>query len=120
MVNKFLSFSVPLELPIITREYFNRWYSLKAYYVAMTLADAPIQAGCVLVYTAITYFMTDQPLEFYRFALFTLCCASVSFVAQSIGLVVGTVFSLKVSIVTHNYITQFTDNKYTLSLFIMN
>lgn len=87
---------VPLELPIITREYFNRWYSLKAYYVAMTLADAPIQAGCVLIYTAITYFMTDQPFEFYRFALFTLVCASVSFVAQSIGIVVGTVFSLKV------------------------
>ena len=64
--------------------------------MAMTLADAPIQAGCVLLYTGITYYMTDQPFEFYRFALFTLVCASVSFVAQSIGIVVGTLFSLKV------------------------
>lgn len=64
----------------------------------MTLADVPIQVGCVLIYTCITYFMTGQPLEVYRFFLFTLCCVCVCFVGQSIGLLVGTMFSLKVLI----------------------
>lgn len=35
--------SVPSELPIISKEYFNKWYSLKSYFLAVTLADVPIQ-----------------------------------------------------------------------------
>ncbi|KAJ6646154.1 ATP-binding cassette subfamily G member 4 [Pseudolycoriella hygida] len=91
----FLMFTVPLELPIVTREHFNRWYSLKAYYVAMTLADAPIQVGCILIYIIITYIMTSQPLEWFRFGLFFVICLMVALVAQSIGLVVGALFSVK-------------------------
>ncbi|XP_055710758.1 ATP-binding cassette sub-family G member 4-like [Phlebotomus papatasi] len=85
----------PLELPIIKREHFNRWYSLKAYYVAMTLADVPVQVVCVFLYTLITYLMTGQPLEIQRFALFTFTCLIVCFVAQSIGLLIGSLFSVK-------------------------
>lgn len=33
---------VPSELRMIRREYFNRWYSLKAYYAALTLSTLPI------------------------------------------------------------------------------
>ncbi|GAB0089085.1 ATP-binding cassette sub-family G member 1 [Sergentomyia squamirostris] len=85
----------PLELPIIKREHFNRWYSLKAYYVAMTLADVPVQVVCVFLYTLITYLMTSQPLEIYRFVLFSFICLVVCFVAQSIGLLIGSLFSVK-------------------------
>lgn len=85
----------PLELPIVTREHFNRWYSLKAYYVAMTLADAPIQMGCVMLYIVITYFMTAQPMELFRIGLFFAICLMVVFVAQSLGLVVGALFNVK-------------------------
>ncbi|XP_055683532.1 ATP-binding cassette sub-family G member 4 isoform X2 [Lutzomyia longipalpis] len=85
----------PLELPIIKREHFNRWYSLKAYYVAMTLADVPVQVVCVFLYTIITYLMTAQPLEIQRYALFSFTCLVVCFVAQSIGLLIGSLFSVK-------------------------
>lgn len=96
-----VTFLVPLELPIVTREHFNRWYSLKAYYVAMTLADAPIQTGCIAIYIVITYLMTSQPLEFFRLGLFFAICLMTAFVAQSLGLVVGALFSVKV-IITSN------------------
>lgn len=89
-------FSVPLELPIITREHFNRWYSLRAYYIAMTLADVPIQVFCSLIYLMITYYMTSQPWQFYRFGLFVAICLMVVFVAQALGLFVGALFSVKV------------------------
>ena len=92
-------FSVPLELPIVTREHFNRWYSLKAYYVAMTLADAPIQTGCIFIYIVITYLMTSQPMELFRISLFFTILLMTAFVAASLGLVVGALFSVKVCIV---------------------
>lgn len=38
-------FTVPSEIPIISREYFNRWYSLKSYYLAVTVADIPLQVS---------------------------------------------------------------------------
>lgn len=67
----------------------------------MTLADAPIQVGCILIYIIITYIMTSQPLEWFRFGLFFVICLMVALVAQSIGLVVGALFSVKVSEVVY-------------------
>ena len=57
----------PLEVAIIKREHFNRWYSVRAYYAALSLADLPIQFLCTLIYVTITYLLTDQPMEFFRY-----------------------------------------------------
>lgn len=83
-------------MPIIAREHFNRWYSLKSYFLAVTIADAPLQGACTLVYTGVVYYMTAQPMEPARFLLFLLMCALVSFVAQSVGLLVGAAMKVEV------------------------
>ncbi|KAH8337585.1 hypothetical protein KR074_011605 [Drosophila pseudoananassae] len=85
----------PLEFPIVSREHFNRWYSLRAYYVAITLADLPIQIICSALFIVPTYLLTQQPLELWRFSLFFLIVFITALVSQSIGLAVGAALSLK-------------------------
>jgi ATP-binding cassette subfamily G (WHITE) protein 1 len=50
---------------------------------------------CVL-YVTIVYFMTSQPLELNRYMMFLGACLLVSFVAQSVGLVVGAAMNVQV------------------------
>jgi ATP-binding cassette, subfamily G (WHITE), member 1 len=90
-----LHFAVPLELPVIKREHFNRWYSARAYFISLTIADIPVQVLCTVVYILITYLMTGQPLEVFRFAGFFSVNLLVCFVAQGLGLLCGSIFNVK-------------------------
>ncbi|KRT85079.1 ABC transporter ATP-binding protein, partial [Oryctes borbonicus] len=87
--------SFPLEMPVLLKENFNRWYSLKSYYLAITLSDLPFQTIFCVVYVTIVYFMTSQPPETPRFGMFLAACLLVSFVAQSVGLVVGAAMNVQ-------------------------
>ncbi|KAG5883527.1 hypothetical protein JTB14_019294 [Gonioctena quinquepunctata] len=86
--------TVPQEMMILIKEHFNRWYSLKMYYIAITLVDVPLSILCAFVFSATIYCMTDQPMEMVRFVIFFISTLLTIFVAQSFGLMVGIYFDV--------------------------
>uniref|UniRef100_A0A1B6DAZ1 ABC transporter domain-containing protein n=1 Tax=Clastoptera arizonana TaxID=38151 RepID=A0A1B6DAZ1_9HEMI len=84
----------PMEMSILTKEHFNRWYSLKSYYIVVNIIDIPVTTICCVVFCAIIYVMSGQPMEFIRFIMFTTISLLSVFISQSIGLMVGAIFSL--------------------------
>lgn len=94
---EFFDIAVPLEMPIVAREHFNRWYSEKAYYFALTFTDFPLQFVCVLIFVLITYLMTGQPLELFRLAFVLIITFELTLISQGIGMIVGAVCGLTVS-----------------------
>lgn len=84
----------PMQLSILQKEHFNRWYSLKAFYTTVTLIDVPISIFCCLIFTIIVYFMSSQPLEVTRFSMFFAISLLVSFIGQGTGLMIGAVFNV--------------------------
>lgn len=91
-----LQTTFPSELPVIKREHFNRWYSFTAYYVSQALADLPFQVLCIVSYILITYFITNQPLEWSRFTAFLFINLLCSFVGQGLGLIVSSLFNVSI------------------------
>lgn len=102
MITKF-----SLDISIIKREHFNRWYSTSAYYLALTLTDIPLIVACSCIFVTTLYIMSDQPAESFRFASFLAIQILTSFVAQGFGLMIGSLFKLMVNVLIINIYSDY-------------
>jgi len=84
----------PCELSILQKEHFNRWYSLKSYYVSITLTDIPVMVLGCLLFTVIVYFISAQPPDMGRFNMFFVISLLIVYVAMSFGLMIGAIFDV--------------------------
>ncbi|CAG9859721.1 unnamed protein product [Phyllotreta striolata] len=94
-----VTLSFPLEMRILSREHFNRWYKLTPYLLSVILVEIPFQVICIWLYIAISYWFTDQPLDF-RLALFVIFVTACSLCAQSMGYFIGATTPIKVAVFT--------------------
>uniref|UniRef100_A0A1B6KVQ4 ABC transporter domain-containing protein n=1 Tax=Graphocephala atropunctata TaxID=36148 RepID=A0A1B6KVQ4_9HEMI len=84
----------PMEMTILTKEHFNRWYSLKSFFISVNVVDFPVPVVCCIIFSAIIYAMSGQPMDSTRFTMFTVISLLVVFIAQSIGFMVGAIFNI--------------------------
>ncbi|CAH1370906.1 unnamed protein product [Tenebrio molitor] len=92
-----VTISFPLEMKILTREHFNRWYKLTPYLLSVILIEIPFQVICTWTYIAISYWLTAQPVDF-RLYLFILFCTLSTLCAQSWGYFIGATTPIKVAV----------------------
>ncbi|XP_064540501.1 ATP-binding cassette subfamily G member 4 isoform X1 [Drosophila montana] len=86
------------DAPVFIREYYNGWYSLKAYYISKVLADLPLQLICPTLFISIGFFMTGQPPELGRFAMCWTICVLTAFIGHFIGVIAGTLLPMQLAI----------------------
>ena len=43
IIHSYRSLLVPLDIRILTREYFNRWYKLGPYFISLIAIEIPVQ-----------------------------------------------------------------------------
>lgn len=67
-----------------------------SYYLALTLADAPVLIVFCLIFNLVSYFMTGQPMEQHRIILVISISITLCFTAQVFGLFAGSMFGLTV------------------------
>jgi ATP-binding cassette, subfamily G (WHITE), member 1 len=90
--------SVQLELPMVKREHFNRWYASRAYYLALTFVDIPALILNNALFVSLTYFATNQPMEIFRVSMFFLISVLVGFTAQGLGILLGSLSNIHKSL----------------------
>lgn len=83
----------PNAVKLMKREYFNRWYGLKAYYAAVTVSSFPPMMVFTLLFCIVAYFLTSQPVEMSRFMWFFVSGLVIGITSEAHGLIVASIFS---------------------------
>ncbi|XP_073989555.1 ATP-binding cassette sub-family G member 1-like [Rhodnius prolixus] len=90
--------SFPLEYKVLTREHFNRWYSLAPYCAALLLVEVPFQTVCALTYIAPGYYLSEQPMECSRFGSYVMFNLAICLTAQATGFLTGALLPITLAV----------------------
>ncbi|XP_011254611.1 ATP-binding cassette sub-family G member 1 [Camponotus floridanus] len=93
-----VTLAFPLEMQILTREHFNRWYRLAPYYISILLIEIPFQAACAATYLIVSYWLTGQPIETNRIIFFMIINIAASLTAQAWGFFIGATTPIKIAV----------------------
>ncbi|XP_073847234.1 ATP-binding cassette sub-family G member 1-like isoform X2 [Musca autumnalis] len=81
--------STGAEMKYLQRQIYNQWYCLSSYFMALLTTHVVTVLIMSISASAILYIFSDQPMQFFRFALFTGILFLTSMVASSWGLIFG-------------------------------
>ncbi|XP_055917320.1 ATP-binding cassette sub-family G member 1 [Eupeodes corollae] len=84
----------PTEVRLLKREYFNQWYQLSSYYLAMVCSKIPFMLILALIYISMIYLMSNQPLELNRFSMIFLISILTGMTSDSLGVLISSRFSI--------------------------
>lgn len=93
-----VTLAFPVEMKILMREHFNRWYKLAPFYISILLVEIPFQAACAATYLAVSYWLTGQPVESYRIISFMVVSIAASLTAQAWGFFIGATTPVKIAV----------------------
>ncbi|KAL5279571.1 hypothetical protein ACFFRR_003893 [Megaselia abdita] len=89
----------PLEIDMLKREHFNRWYKLLPYFLSVISYEIPFQTFCACLYMAISYYLTGNFVaDMYRFYYFLILGSLATLAAQAWGFFVGATMPMKVKL----------------------
>lgn len=80
----------------LKKEYFNKWYDIKSYYLALTLSTLPDQLVFGPLFTLIIYLLTSQPLEIYSFLAFYGTLLLVAAISEGYAIMVSSFMNVTV------------------------
>ncbi|KAJ9584329.1 hypothetical protein L9F63_021329 [Diploptera punctata] len=84
----------PTEMMILQKEHFNRWYSLKSYFISITIVDIPVTVVSCFLFSILVYLISGQPSDINRFNMFFSISLLIVYVAMSFGLMIGAIFDV--------------------------
>ncbi|GAB0089084.1 ATP-binding cassette sub-family G member 1 [Sergentomyia squamirostris] len=90
--------SFPIEMEMLKREHFNRWYKLGPYFFSIILFEIPFQMICASTYLVISYWLTGNFVEEWRFFYFMILALLATLSAQSWGFFFGATLPVKIAV----------------------
>ncbi|KAH8381029.1 hypothetical protein KR200_008888 [Drosophila serrata] len=89
----------PLEIDMLTREHFNRWYKLGPYFLSLISFEIPFQSLCTAMYIIISVHLTgNDSVDSFRIYYFILLGIMASLSAQAWGFFVGATLPTKLAV----------------------
>ncbi|KAI1299328.1 ATP-binding cassette sub-family G member 1 [Halotydeus destructor] len=92
--------SFPLEVATVKRELSNSWYKASSYFVAKTIADVPPLMLSVLFLVMVSYPISEQIGDFWRFAAVYGNLVLLAEICESIGMFFGVLLAHDMVIAT--------------------